>query len=61
MEPSTTLNPAQAEAERKADEATRALASRFDAEVEAARLEPFNANQVLEWAFEQFGELKLAR
>ena len=56
MEPSTTINPAQAEAERKAEEATRALAARFDAEKEAARIEPFDASQVLEWAFEQFGE-----
>ncbi|MBN8871178.1 MAG: phosphoadenylyl-sulfate reductase [Solirubrobacterales bacterium] len=56
MEPLSTLTPAEAEAARKAEEATRALAARFDAREEAARLEPLNASQILEWAFEQFGE-----
>ena len=51
MEPSTTLSPAEAAAARKAEEATRALAARFDAEAEAARVEPLDASQLLEWAF----------
>ena len=49
MEPSSTLTPAEAEAARKAEEATRVLAARFDAEAEAARVEPLDASQ-LEWA-----------
>ena len=43
MEPSSTLTPAEAEAARKAEEATRVLAARFDAEAEAARVEPLDA------------------
>jgi phosphoadenosine phosphosulfate reductase len=57
MEPTTTtLSPAEAEEVRKAEEATRALAERFDGEAVAATLEPLPAGKVLEWAFEQFGE-----
>ena len=56
MEPSSTVSPAEAEAVRKSEEATRALAARFDAEAEAARVESFDASQLLEWAFEQFGQ-----
>lgn len=56
MEPSATLTPAEEKAAREAEEATRALAERFDAEAEAARVEPLDATQLLEWAFEQFGQ-----
>ncbi|MCC6755121.1 MAG: phosphoadenylyl-sulfate reductase [Solirubrobacterales bacterium] len=56
MEPPVTLTPAEVEAARKADQASRVLAARFDAEAEAARLEPLGAKEALEWAFDQFGE-----
>lgn len=48
MEPTTTMNPATEELEL--------ARSRFDAEAVAAELEPLSASQVLEWAFDQFGQ-----
>lgn len=56
MEFSTALNPTEAKMAQEAEDALRARAARFDAEAEAARLEPLAARDVLEWAFEQFGQ-----
>lgn len=56
MEPSLTSSPEQAKAAREAEQAARSLAARFDAEAEAARVESMNASDLLEWAFEQFGQ-----
>lgn len=49
------MEPTAAPATTKPADNSGTLASRFDAEAEAARVEPLSASKLLEWAFEQFG------